>query len=108
MLTQIISVSRLLTQTTVGNPGVLPDPVSQLLQGLVPGVFRLSQLLQRHQLCLPWQTALVLVRTTHPLRHFWNACNRSGQTVWKDVQVMSPKYCQVSKFVNSDVRDLDL
>jgi len=107
-LAQAISVSRLLTQTTVDNPGVLPDPVPHLPQGLVPGVFRLSQFLQGHQLCLPRQAALVLVRTTNPLRHLCNSCNMSGQTFAEDLQAVGPKHRSVSKFVNSDVRDLNL
>jgi len=90
-LAQVISVSGLLTQTTVGNPGVLPDPVPHLLQGLVPGVFRFSQFLQGHQLCLPRQATLVLIWTTDPLRHFCNACNMSGQTVAEDLEAISLK-----------------
>ena len=107
-LAQASSVSWLLTKTTVGNPGVLPDPIPHLLQGLVPGVFRLSQFLQGHQLCLPRQATLVLVRTSHPLCHLCNASTVSGQTVANNLQAISPKYLSVSKFVNSDMRDLDL
>jgi hypothetical protein len=32
----------------------------------------------------------------------------SGQAVTEDLQSISPKYCSVSKFVTSDIRDLDL